>query len=720
MSGHTALTTNWQHRGLAAPAESVALAAERMAGDAMDADDRRVDSDGFDVDSSGSDSDSDDLLSPMRLSEMPVKTSPDVDIATTRMRVPGEDESPSGPPPPRVGAAPTSENSPGLGLGLNLGAVAPSGAAPGSHITPLTARKPPGLGLSLGGVGEVPSNSSEPSPASSKGSPAAGVAGLSLGVGAGAPAGSNRPMGLNLDALRDNSEEAAPESELQIRRRKFDFFEKHCTRVADGLYVAGEAAAKNRATLDEHGITHVINCNAFIIPNYFEPDLSYKSLWLQDTPGEDISCVFFDCFDFIRAAHRDGGRVLVHCSQGVSRSASVVISYLMWRDGDTYERTFARVKAERGVANPNMGFTCQMLQWHKRRAAEAAPGGGVNRLHRVAPHSEHDPRYLVAKPLATPSADALDARGAFVISTASGNAYAWIGPECVDDAHRHRALTFARQLRAYDGLGGIRGEGQGQGQGEDDDAEMNDDDGCVTAVAGGSEPPEALEALGLDPAAGGWAGAATARVAAYDADFEMYARGERSAVAAKSGAAVPAPEWARALTEAGRAETAAGSGGPAAVLAKGSRSMNEGHAATANVSGLERTASMPTGRSEETKEDVRDEANDDDDDDDDDDDGGGDGDAPRLCEYPSLERLGMYDEDDLDTDGIFVLVRPPKTVHVWIGAGSDTGGEDPDVFGGRAGEECATRLGFAGGHRVHVEREGGESAEFWDAFEAGQ
>ena len=95
--------------------------------------------------------------------------------------------------------------------------------------------------------------------------------------------------------------------------------------------------------------------------------------------------------------------------------------------------------------------------------------------------------------------------------------------------------------------------------------------------------------------------------------------------------------------------------------------MNERHAATANVSGLERTASMPTGRSEEAKEDVRDEANDEDDVDDVDDD------APRLCEYPSLERLGMYDEDYLVTDGILVLVRPPKTVHVWIGAGATLG-----------------------------------------------
>jgi hypothetical protein len=61
-----------------------------------------------------------------------------------------------------------------------------------------------------------------------------------------------------------------------------------------------------------------------------------------------------------QAAKARGGRVLLHCSQGVSRSASLAIGYLMWKQNSTFDSTLAAVKAIRGVANPNIGFTCQV------------------------------------------------------------------------------------------------------------------------------------------------------------------------------------------------------------------------------------------------------------------------------------------------------------------------------------------------------------------------
>ena len=51
--------------------------------------------------------------------------------------------------------------------------------------------------------------------------------------------------------------------------------------------------------------------------------------------------------------------MLVHCSQGVSRSAALAIAFLMWQSQRPYEQVFAEVKAIRGIANPNIGFTCQ-------------------------------------------------------------------------------------------------------------------------------------------------------------------------------------------------------------------------------------------------------------------------------------------------------------------------------------------------------------------------
>lgn len=80
-----------------------------------------------------------------------------------------------------------------------------------------------------------------------------------------------------------------------------------------------------------------------------------------DVPTENIMCVLHDCFDFIEDARAKGGKVLVHCSQGVSRSATIVIGYCIWRLNKDYDVIFDYVKKIRTVVSPNMGFQCAFI-----------------------------------------------------------------------------------------------------------------------------------------------------------------------------------------------------------------------------------------------------------------------------------------------------------------------------------------------------------------------
>ena len=77
---------------------------------------------------------------------------------------------------------------------------------------------------------------------------------------------------------------------------------------------------------------------------------------------------------FMRAAVEGGGRVLVHCVQGISRSASVVAAYLMEYEGYDVDSAVAELRLRHEGALKPFKFQEMLRGFHyflrARRAAE--------------------------------------------------------------------------------------------------------------------------------------------------------------------------------------------------------------------------------------------------------------------------------------------------------------------------------------------------------------
>ncbi|KAJ8403385.1 hypothetical protein AAFF_G00351570 [Aldrovandia affinis] len=137
------------------------------------------------------------------------------------------------------------------------------------------------------------------------------------------------------------------------------------------LLLASQDAAQDLDTLRTFKVSHILNV-AYGVENTFPDLFVYKTLNILDLPDTVITSYFQECSQFIDRAKAENGVLLVHCNAGVSRSASVVIGYLMSRDGLTFNEAFASVKSARPAICPNPGFLEQLKNYK--------PQGDINTI----------------------------------------------------------------------------------------------------------------------------------------------------------------------------------------------------------------------------------------------------------------------------------------------------------------------------------------------------
>uniref|UniRef100_A0A803KA67 Dual specificity phosphatase 13 n=1 Tax=Xenopus tropicalis TaxID=8364 RepID=A0A803KA67_XENTR len=127
------------------------------------------------------------------------------------------------------------------------------------------------------------------------------------------------------------------------------------------------ATANNRYELWKMGITHILNAahgNRFCEGNsdFYSASIAYHGVPAYDVPDFDMSKYFNSASAFIhQALNTSGARLLVHCVVGISRSATLVLAYLMIYHQMTLTQAIQRVQENRWVS-PNPGFLRQLLK----------------------------------------------------------------------------------------------------------------------------------------------------------------------------------------------------------------------------------------------------------------------------------------------------------------------------------------------------------------------
>ena len=242
-----------------------------------------------------------------------------------------------------------------------------------------------------------------------------------------------------------------------------DYYSKHLSEVIPNfLYISSYNATKNKSLLEKNKITHIINCAADFCENVFESEnkYTYLSFYLKDHVSENIECIFYECIKFIENVKEKGGRVLVHCIQGISRSVTLVMAYLIYKNKLTYDKAFNIVQSKREISSPNFGFSIQLQNFYLRLNEPASKYRYIPKIFAVGSFQNEQPEKIVCRLINEPFFEhkengiprMLDKRGIFIIVSLT-KVYLWLGSKISltnKDLYLKTALDYINVLKEYE------------------------------------------------------------------------------------------------------------------------------------------------------------------------------------------------------------------------------------------------------------------------------
>ncbi|PVH93101.1 phosphatases II [Periconia macrospinosa] len=145
-------------------------------------------------------------------------------------------------------------------------------------------------------------------------------------------------------------------------------------RAGGSLYIGGLYALYQTDLIRAAGITHVLSVIDYdpLLHEKFG-HLKHYHIRADDDPNEDLLRYFESTTKYIdeglnsevfnEEGSKKKGGVFVHCAMGKSRSATLIIAYLMWKFKIGWKEALEQVCEGRPVCDPNVGFKEQLAVW---------------------------------------------------------------------------------------------------------------------------------------------------------------------------------------------------------------------------------------------------------------------------------------------------------------------------------------------------------------------